>query len=58
MLDAGQVEEPLELLTSPNFASIYIYIYIFKFSDLGIPVSVKHTFLSSEFGTASSFKDV
>lgn len=24
MLDAGQVEEPLELLTSPNFASIYI----------------------------------
>lgn len=56
MLDAGEVEEPLELLTSPNFA--YIYIYIFKFSDLGIPVSVKHTFLSSEFGTASSFKDV
>lgn len=54
MLDAGEVEEPLELLTSPNFA----YIYIFKFSDLGISVSVKHTFLSSEFGTASSFKDV
>lgn len=56
MLDAGQVEEPLELIT--HLSQFCIYIYIFKFSDLGISVSVKHTFLSSEFGTASSFKDV
>lgn len=57
MLDAGEVEKlPSELLTSPDFASFALYIS--KFSILEISVSVKHTFLSSEFGTASSFKDV